>query len=322
MKCGEIHFMFNSTTQKIRAAFTLIELLVVIAIIAILAAILFPAFARARENARKTSCLSNMKQIGLGIEQYRQDYDGTYPMAYFYVNGTSSANGYIQWTGSLQPYVKSEQLFVCPSDANGGVSPTNCTVATRPGCNAGQTYQTAGVNDVQVPRLSYIANESLMPRKKGSTVAHLNTVNESAVESVATTILVSEMANNYNSMNGSSTSGGTAIKSHRPTSGYAGNAAGTSEYDAETVTTPSTAIYAVPVGAALDAIKTPTATGPHIQYAQLDRHFDGSNHLFADGHAKWLKPAATLNPDAFLWGRFVYSFGNHPVLDAQGNQVR
>ena len=86
-------------------AFTLIELLVVIAIIAILAAILFPVFARAQESARKSSCLSNEKQILLGVAQYYQDFDEKGP------NLTS-------WAEMVQPYVKSEQLFVCPSDAN------------------------------------------------------------------------------------------------------------------------------------------------------------------------------------------------------------
>ncbi len=66
--------------KKAKSAFTLIELLVVIAIIAILAAILFPVFARARENARRSSCTSNLKQIGLGIIQYAQDYDEKYPV--------------------------------------------------------------------------------------------------------------------------------------------------------------------------------------------------------------------------------------------------
>ncbi len=70
-----------------RFAFTLIELLVVIAIIAILAAILFPVFARARENARRSSCQSNLKQIGLGVMQYIQDYDEKYPFTGFYVKG-------------------------------------------------------------------------------------------------------------------------------------------------------------------------------------------------------------------------------------------
>ena len=313
------------SNKNTKSAFTLIELLVVIAIIAILAAILFPVFARARENARRSSCQSNLKQIGLGIEQYKQDYDGTYPMAYFYVNGSSSAAGYIQWTGSVQPYVKSNQLFVCPSDKNGGVSPTNCTTSACAPSGTGpgeQTYQTPGIDDQQVPRLSYIANEALMPRKKGSTVPHLNTVNEAALDGSSNIILVSEMANNYGNLNGSSTSGGSAIKSHRPTSGLAADAAGTSEYDAEATTTDSTSIYAVPVSAALDAIANPTGSKPHIQYSQLDRHFDGSNHLFADGHVKWLKPAATLNTNNFLWGRYIYSWKNHPVLDASGNQVR
>ncbi|BCM93946.1 hypothetical protein IAD21_05841 [Abditibacteriota bacterium] len=90
-----------------RPAFTLIELLVVIAIIAILAAILFPVFARARENARRASCQSNQKQILLGVLQYTQDYDESYPL-----RDTPDGN----WTELLQPYVKSKQLFTCPSD--------------------------------------------------------------------------------------------------------------------------------------------------------------------------------------------------------------
>ncbi|HEX8551602.1 MAG TPA: DUF1559 domain-containing protein [Abditibacteriaceae bacterium] len=92
-----------------RRAFTLIELLVVIAIIAILAAILFPVFARARENARRSSCQSNLKQIGLGITQYTQDYDERLP------RNDSGANNQT-WIDSLQPYIKSDQVFVCPSD--------------------------------------------------------------------------------------------------------------------------------------------------------------------------------------------------------------
>lgn len=87
--------------------FTLIELLVVIAIISILASILFPVFARARENARRASCQSNLKQIGLGIQQYTQDYDEKY------LPDQSAANG--TFVSMLQPYVKSKQIFICPS---------------------------------------------------------------------------------------------------------------------------------------------------------------------------------------------------------------
>jgi len=98
-----------------KRAFTLIELLVVIAIIAILAAILFPAFARARENARRASCQSNLKQIGLGLSQYTQDYDEKLPPARFAGAGTLPFNN-VPWHYLVQPYVKSYQLFKCPSN--------------------------------------------------------------------------------------------------------------------------------------------------------------------------------------------------------------
>lgn len=87
--------------------FTLIELLVVIAIIAILAAILFPVFARARENARRTSCMSNVKQMALATMQYTQDYDEKLP--------GSRRGADASWLTVIQPYAKSTQLYDCPS---------------------------------------------------------------------------------------------------------------------------------------------------------------------------------------------------------------
>ncbi len=131
-----------------KTGFTLIELLVVIAIIAILAAILFPAFARARENARRASCQSNLKQIGLGIMQYQQDYDEKMPpvstrgcvtpdklvgqisenqdravsaQGAGCVTGSTYRSGYAE---AILPYVKSAQLFSCPSD-NTSRQPSN-----------------------------------------------------------------------------------------------------------------------------------------------------------------------------------------------------
>src|ERR1041385_5961651 len=115
--------------------FTLIELLVVIAIIAILAAILFPVFAQAREKARQTSCLSNTKQWGLGITMYVQDYDETMPISGYeaFLNPTS------YWWNSVAPYVKNSAVAACPSD-------------------------TAQVNKIKLdnyPTFSYLINDNL-----------------------------------------------------------------------------------------------------------------------------------------------------------------
>ena len=107
-----------------KKGFTLIELLVVIAIIAILAAILFPAFAKARESARRASCGSNLKQIGLGLMQYSQEYDEQLvKAAYGSSTDTSNTTNNYKWMDAIYPYLKSEQLFTCPSDTDeGGVS--------------------------------------------------------------------------------------------------------------------------------------------------------------------------------------------------------
>ncbi len=131
-----------SATKSKSHGFTLIELLVVIAIISILASILFPVFARARENARRTSCLSNLKQMGLAMMQYTQDYDETYPYAWSNL-GTTPPGGLWglgtniwAWQQILHPYHKSVQVFACPS----GV----------------------GANDTKPSRGHYGANNSLL----------------------------------------------------------------------------------------------------------------------------------------------------------------
>jgi len=102
-------------SMRTQGGFTLIELLVVIAIIAILAAILFPVFAKVREKARQTSCLSNEKQIGLAFAQYYEDYDEKWPSGAT-STGTNAVAGF-GWVGTIYPYVKSTGLLKCPDDS-------------------------------------------------------------------------------------------------------------------------------------------------------------------------------------------------------------
>ncbi len=105
--------MFPQNAPQRRSGFTLIELLVVIAIIAILAAILFPVFQKVRENARKTSCLSNEKQLGLAFTQYTQDYDEKFPLI-------CNLNQSLNWGQEIYPYVKSTGVYKCPDNSNTG----------------------------------------------------------------------------------------------------------------------------------------------------------------------------------------------------------
>ncbi len=166
-----------------RKAFTLIELLVVIAIIAILAAILFPVFARARENARRSSCTSNLKQIGLGALQYSQDYDEkVLPLRWYYAGGAS----YMPFHLLVQPYIKSVQLFKCPSNTNNG------NMFGTP--NVAQGYPQA------VP-ISYVGNGGQEDNDQGPGAkrpmieAASGTVSLAAFDSVSQTILITEHKN-------------------------------------------------------------------------------------------------------------------------------
>jgi prepilin-type N-terminal cleavage/methylation domain-containing protein/prepilin-type processing-associated H-X9-DG protein len=161
----------TSLDSKRHGAFTLIELLVVIAIIAILASILFPVFGRARENARRSSCLSNMKQLGLGMMQYTQDYDEKFPCP-----GATDWNGEFRndngtaarasWRQKIFPYVKSVQIFICPSNIAGGSNfPTDM---------AGEGYPAIG--------RSYLINANLnsVPAAAGTWGMPIAAIQESA----------------------------------------------------------------------------------------------------------------------------------------------
>jgi prepilin-type N-terminal cleavage/methylation domain-containing protein/prepilin-type processing-associated H-X9-DG protein len=302
-----------------RKGFTLIELLVVIAIIAILAAILFPVFAQAREKARSTACLSNQKQLGTSVMMYVQDYDETFPMAYWYKNDTSSANGYVQWSGMMQPYIKSIQLFVCPSDVNKGLVPTN------PPCANINDFTTVGC-DAQVPRISYIPNSAFIPRKR-RTADLANVVSNAAVEQPAGEILIAEVTDDPDCINDTSAASGTANKSHRSMNGFTLDAGNASKWTGEAAGDYSvSAVYGVNYANVQNFFaRCKTETGlnfPHIVYIAPNRHSEGANYMFADGHAKFLRPAATMDPNNFMWGKKVYSAGGKPVLDVNGVQVR
>jgi len=162
--------------------FTLIELLVVIAIIAILAAILFPVFARAREKARQSSCLNNVKQLMLAHAQYMQDYDG-YTCASDLVYAPAGAR---RWFEVMQPYVKNEGIFICPSDpaeGGGGIHLNNIGYGWNyswlsydpPHRDAGWGESPAHESDVEQPADTIVLGDSGNPSYQKSNIHPTNT---------------------------------------------------------------------------------------------------------------------------------------------------
>jgi prepilin-type N-terminal cleavage/methylation domain-containing protein/prepilin-type processing-associated H-X9-DG protein len=271
-----------------RRGFTLIELLVVIAIIAILAAILFPVFARAREKARQTSCLSNMKQLGLGLMMYCQDYDETYPLSYYYFDpAAGGSSGYHHWSGVIGPYVKSWNLYVCPSDRNRGLAPTN------------------GWDD-QAPRISYIANEGLMGRPR----AHFRAVPMAAVASPSDLVAIAELTDLQYAIGGTSGPSGDAYKTHRPanlTSPWNNDSGYAAAYTQLTMDEVSAAYAAAQAATGM----MDEATN-HSRYMGWNRHNGGANYCFADGHAKWERMESILRDHSF--GDRYYSLVNQAPI--------
>ncbi|HEY3329002.1 MAG TPA: DUF1559 domain-containing protein [Capsulimonadaceae bacterium] len=146
-----VHITRNSSGQR---AFTLIELLVVIAIIAILAAVLFPVFATAREKARQSTCASNQKQLGIAFLSYVNDYDEMLPSG---IPATSSGSGFFAtgqmgcgWAGEVYDYLKARGVYGCPSDAN------VVTTGNNQSCSYSYNSYIAGLNVSKIPEPSRI----------------------------------------------------------------------------------------------------------------------------------------------------------------------
>jgi prepilin-type N-terminal cleavage/methylation domain-containing protein len=268
---GAIESMSSSPRpRKSSQGFTLIELLVVIAIIAILAAILFPVFAQAREKARQTSCISNNKQVGLAILQYVQDYDENFPSGWYpaesaQFNVLLGSTVGVGWANESYPYMKNSQVYKCPDDI------------TQPVPGAGTTH------GPQYP-VSYIFNTNIP----------LGYPTLAALNAPASTVLATE---------------GDGALAEIPTTGEFENypakipavASASSDGLHYVLSEPN---QTGPIGIAyldtgylgghkpLGGFADPSIVVWRTTGTNGGRHTDGAVYICGDGHAKWLKPGA------------------------------
>jgi prepilin-type N-terminal cleavage/methylation domain-containing protein/prepilin-type processing-associated H-X9-DG protein len=258
----------NTLSVRHRSAFTLIELLVVIAIIAILAAILFPVFAQARDKARAAACLSNEKQIGIGIIMYSQDYDDTLPIAYYGATGLEGAVATVpKYMDLVFPYVKSEAVFTCPSRTSDYNDNYNYQHYTR---RTGRNYGTYFIN-------SAYSSSSLVPSTpvSGAPLA--------AIKDSAGTVFVLEAPWTYSktSSNGLNTAARTAEITFDVTSGN-----------------PSW----------VNTTSNPVEVSANGQQRFIAPHGGRANTIFCDGHAKSYDPRELMSTHALNGKTVTYLF--------------
>ena len=246
-------------------AFTLIELLVVIAIIAILAAILFPVFAKVREKARAISCLSNAKQLSLACVQYEQDYDEKSADG---ADPTGLGSG---WAGQIYPYVKSTAVFICPDDSSGELKNGHPSSF---GYNRNSVHYNGQGTAANPLQDGTSLSEFTAPAK---TVLLFEVVHSGYYDITIGNQLLPGHSNGDDTFGGGSVAGcglGSQYDLVGYNSSFGGNNDGSHIQYATGYLRGST-------GAANGNFNSP-----------LGRHTDGSNFVMADGHAKWFRPSA------------------------------
>jgi prepilin-type N-terminal cleavage/methylation domain-containing protein/prepilin-type processing-associated H-X9-DG protein len=258
--------------------FTLIELLVVIAIIAILAAILFPVFAQAREKARQISCDSNEKQLGLAILQYVQDYDEKFPggsnaSVLTLTAGTPGQNAQANqngtgWSSQIYVYAKSTGLFKCPDDST--------------------AQTTSATNGVGAP-ISYFMNSNFAS-------AGGNGISDASEQAPASTVLLAECTGVQNDPTKPSLSAASAGGPHIATDAVGDGYDAIYDANGFNGTADDTAAYATGqlgglANEPLQAGKGAENASGIVDVANFEHSTGGSNFLFSDGHVKFLRPS-------------------------------
>ena len=256
---SELDHDVNAGCRRIKA-FTLIELLIVIAIIAILAAILFPVFANARDKARSVACISNQKQLGIALMQYVQDNDETYPCGTVPFYGQPGKG----WAGELYPYFKSAGIMVCPSDPNGNPLSGWSYAMNEFLAGKGQltaTYTALDWNGT-TPTMNNAASMNVM-NAPGRTIAFYEITELKMTHEVAP-VFDGEVCNGNNCPNSASGSGNDSMTAMYNNYQF---------YDTGRTRNDTTAV--------------PNS----VEKSLVGRHQNGANYLMADGHAKFFLPS-------------------------------